>query len=158
MKSRAFISFRYSLLAFLFLDRLFFGDSPVKELSDQIKVIKDDIRYFDTSILDGVDAVFDLAAISNDPAGELGPQKTLDINFRGRARVAQAAKKHGVSRYILASSCSIYGFRDGVLNETSPINPLTTYAKANLTHSGFSNNIELLTICDPPEVSSDRNA
>ena len=59
------------------------------------------------------------------------PQKTLDINYKGRARVARLSKESGVKRYILASSCSIYGFRDGLLSEKSPINPLTTYAKAN---------------------------
>jgi nucleoside-diphosphate-sugar epimerase len=78
-----------------------------------------------------VDAVCDLAALSNDPAGELDPQKTLDINHAARARMAKMAKAHGVSRYVLASSCSIYGFQDHVVDETSPINPLTTYAEAN---------------------------
>ncbi len=113
------------------LDRLFFGTDPVKDIADRITLVKGDVRWFDPSILNGVDAVFDLAALSNDPAGELDPQKTLDINHRGRARVVSLAKKHGVPRYILASSCSIYGFQEGVITEESPINPLTTYAKAN---------------------------
>jgi nucleoside-diphosphate-sugar epimerase len=112
------------------LDRLFFGIDPIKEISDRIKIVKDDIRWFDPSTLDGIDAVLDLAALSNDPSGELDPEKTLEINYRGRARVAQLAKKHGVRRYVLASSCSIYGFKDEILDESSPINPLTTYAKA----------------------------
>lgn len=113
------------------LDRLFFGMDPLKDIADRIKIVKGDVRWFDPSILDGVDAVFDLAALSNDPAGELDPEKTMDINFRGRARVARLAKDRGVSRYVLASSCSVYGFQDGVISEASPINPLTTYAKAN---------------------------
>jgi nucleoside-diphosphate-sugar epimerase len=82
--------------------------------------------------LKGVDAVFYLAALSNDPSGELDPSKTLDINYLGRYRVARLSKEYGVKKYVLASSCSIYGFRDDViLDEVSPPNPLTTYAKAN---------------------------
>ena len=114
------------------LDRFFFGYDSIKDIEDQIKVVKDDVRWFDPSILNGVDAVFDLAALSNDPAGELDPQKTLDINYKGRVRVAKLSKKHGVKRYVLASSCSVYGFQEGILTEQSSVNPLTTYAKANV--------------------------
>jgi len=114
------------------LDRFFFGYDSIKDIEDQIKVVKDDVRWFDPSILNGVDAVFDLAALSNDPAGELDPQKTLDINYKGRVRVAKLSKKHGVKRYVLASSCSVYGFQEGILTEQSDVNPLTTYAKANV--------------------------
>jgi nucleoside-diphosphate-sugar epimerase len=113
------------------LDRFFFGMDSVSDISDRIKIVRGDVRWFDPDILNGVDAVFDLAALSNDPAGELDPQKTLDINYKGRARVADLAKKHGVSRYVLASSCSIYGFQEQLITEDSPVNPLTTYAKAN---------------------------
>lgn len=113
------------------LDRFFFGMESVKEIADKIKVIKDDIRWFEPEVLRGVDAVFDLASLSNDPAGELDPQKTLEINYSGRVRVAQLSKKYGVKNYVLASTCSVYGFQDGLLTEESTLNPLTTYAKAN---------------------------
>ena len=73
----------------------------------------------------------DLVALSNDPLGELEPQKTVDINYLGRLRVAYLSKKVGVKRYILASSCSIYDVQDGMVNEESDINLLTTYASAN---------------------------
>jgi nucleoside-diphosphate-sugar epimerase len=56
----------------------------------------------------------------------------MEVNHLGRVRVAKLAKKMGAERYILPSSCSIYGFQEGVLDEESPVNPLTTYAKANL--------------------------
>jgi len=114
------------------LDRFFFGYDSIRDIEDQIKVVKDDVRWFDPSVLNGVDVVFDLAALSNDPAGELDPQKTLDINYKGRVRVAKLSKKHGVKRYVLASSCSVYGFQEGILTEQSNLNPLTTYAKANV--------------------------
>ncbi|MCK4885336.1 SDR family oxidoreductase, partial [Candidatus Bathyarchaeota archaeon] len=78
------------------------------------------------------DAVFDLAALSNDPSGELEPQKTLEINYKGRVRVANLAKKYGVKKYVFASTCSVYGFQDGIITEDSGLNPLTTYAKASM--------------------------
>ena len=114
------------------LDRFFFGPT-LKHLEGRgdLRLIKGDIRTFPPELLEGVDAVIDLAALSNDPAGELEPEKTISINYRGRARVASLAKEKGVKRYILASSCSIYGFQDGVVDETSSVNPLTTYAEAN---------------------------
>ena len=114
------------------LDRFFFGKEPLADVLDSPKLtlVNDDIRWFEPNILKHVDAVMDLAAISNDPAGELDPNKTIDINFLGRSRVARLTKEYGVKRYILASSCSIYGFQDEILDETSTPRPLTTYAKA----------------------------
>jgi len=119
------------------LDRFFFGPT-LRHLEGraELRVVRGDVRQVPRDLLDGVEAVLDLAALSNDPAGDLDPEKTLDINFRGRARLAALAKSCGVARYILASSCSIYGFQDGVLDETSPTNPLTTYAQANLECEG----------------------
>jgi nucleoside-diphosphate-sugar epimerase len=114
------------------VDRFFFGNT-LKDLQGHngLRLVRGDVRSFDRSLLEGVDAVLDLAALSNDPSGELDPEKTMDINFRGRARVARLAREMGVKRYVLASSCSIYGFQDEVVDERSAVNPLTTYAKAN---------------------------
>jgi len=95
-------------------------------------LIHDDVRWFDPELLNNIDVVIDMAAIANDPAGELNPEWTLAINYEGRVRVAKLAKKHGVRRYILFSSCSVYGFQNEIVNESSRTNPLTTYAKANL--------------------------
>ena len=114
------------------LDRLFFGTDSLKDIADQITVIKDDVRFFNPEILKGIDAVFDLAALSNDPCGELDQEKTLEINYKGRVRVANLAKKYGVKKYVFASTCSVYGFQEGLINEESGLNPLTTYAKASM--------------------------
>lgn len=116
------------------LDRFFFGKEVLSDLegNPKLRVVKDDIRWFDPCILKGVDIVMDLAALSNDPSGELDPAKTFDINYLGRSRVARLSKEYGVKRYILASSCSLYGYQDGVSDESTPPNPLTTYAKANM--------------------------
>ncbi len=94
--------------------------------------ITGDIRYFDPNLLKGHDAVIDLAALSNDPSGDLDPMKTWDINYIGRVRVARLAKKLGVSKYVVSSSCSVYGFIDSIADENTPPNPLTTYAQANV--------------------------
>ena len=56
----------------------------------------------------------------------------MDINYKGRVRVANLAKKHGVKKYVFASTCSVYGFQEGLINEESNLNPLTTYAKASM--------------------------
>lgn len=114
------------------LDRLFFGTDSIKDITGRVDLIKDDIRWFSPEILKDIDAVFDLASLSNDPSGELDPQKTLDINYMGRVRVAKLAKKYGVAKYLLASTCSVYGFQEETLTEESSLNPLTTYAKANV--------------------------
>jgi len=114
------------------LDRLFFGVDPIKDIVGKVDLVKDDVRWFKPEILKGIDAVLDLASLSNDPSGELEPQKTLEINYMGRVRVANLAKKYGVTKYVLASSCSIYGFQEGTITEESDVNPLTTYAKASI--------------------------
>ena len=114
------------------LDRFFFGKETLKDVDGhpRLTLVKDDIRWFDPSLMKGVDAVIDLAALSNDPSGELDPKITMEINYKGRVRVARLAKKHGAEKYIFASTCSVYGFQEGIVNENSPTNPLTTYARS----------------------------
>jgi nucleoside-diphosphate-sugar epimerase len=124
----------YSVIAY---DRFFFGQETLTHLAGNptLTIVKKDIRDAEPADFEGVHAVCDLAALSNDPSGDLDPELTLGINYAGRVRVAQAAKRAGVARYILSSSCSIYGHNeDGAtpLLESGPKKPLTTYAKANL--------------------------
>jgi len=114
------------------LDRFFFGKEKLPQKNHNLSIFEEDIRFFEKEILKDIDAVVDLAALSNDPSGELDPVKTWSINYLGRFRVATLSKLMGVKRYILPSSCSVYGFQDEVVNEQSKTNPLTTYAKANL--------------------------
>jgi len=115
------------------LDRFFFGKNFLlsKEFEGSLQLIQDDIRWFDPKILNNVDVVMDLAALSNDPVGELDPEKTFEINHMGRLRVAKLSKAAGVQQYILASSASIYGQQKQIANEESPVSPLTAYSKAN---------------------------
>ncbi len=116
------------------VDRFFFGDRVFDGLHRPagLTTVREDIRWVEGRRLEGHDAVLDLAALSNDPAGDLDPWKTYEINYLGRARIARLAREARVERYVLASSCSVYGFQPGLLDETMPPAPLTAYARANV--------------------------
>ncbi len=113
------------------LDRFFFG-ATIPE-APGLTLRRADCRFLTVSDFEGADALIDLVAISNDPSGEEFRNETLAINWRARSSAAALAKEAGVRRYVLPSSCSIYGFQDKetVVDETWPTNPLTTYAIAN---------------------------
>ena len=84
-------------------------------------------------VLQGVDAIVHLAAISNDPMGNTFEEVTFDVNFRASVNLAKQAKSAGVKSFIFASSCSMYGLADDTpRKETSPLNPLTAYAKSKV--------------------------
>ena len=102
-----------------------------KQFKGKIELIRDDIRWFEPEILKNVDVVMDLAALSNDPVGDLEPEKTYQINHLGRSRVAKLSKEIGVKQYILASSASVYGQQKDTVDENSEVNPITDYSKAN---------------------------
>jgi nucleoside-diphosphate-sugar epimerase len=110
----------------------FFWSPHLLQPHPNLKLVTADTRSTPENLMSGIDVVIDLAALSNDPIGELKQQLTLDINHTARVRTATRAKKAGVKRYILASSCSVYGFRDTILSETSSLAPVTTYAKASM--------------------------
>ena len=96
------------------------------------KQIKKDIRDVAKNDLDGIDAIIHLAAISNDPLGELDPRLTEEINFKATVRLASFAKEAGVKRFIYSSSQSMYGISktDEELDEdNSEKNPVTVYAR-----------------------------
>ena len=92
-----------------------------------------DIRFFNNEILKKTDAVICLAAISNDPIGNIYEKQTIEINANSYIELAKAAKRAGVKKFIYASSCSVYGKSDAVAkNETSELNPLTAYSKSKI--------------------------
>ncbi|MDH3232377.1 MAG: SDR family oxidoreductase [Alphaproteobacteria bacterium] len=114
------------------VDRYFFGDNLLPD-HPNLTIVREDCRRLPASLLNGVYGVIDLVAISNDPSGELFQDQTWQINHEARVSTARMAKAAGAKRYVLPSSCSIYGFQDAsvIVSETAPTNPLTTYAKAN---------------------------
>ena len=116
------------------IDWLVFGKDVLSHVIGEkgFELVQMDVRSLDPAVLRGVDAVVDMAAIPNDPAGELDPELTMNINYRARERTARLAKKQGIRRYLLISSASVYGRQRGVVDENAVPNPLTTYARANL--------------------------
>jgi nucleoside-diphosphate-sugar epimerase len=117
------------------VDRFFFGKETLAEFvnSKKVKIVQKDIRDLTENDFLGQDAVCDLACLSNDPAGEIDPQLTYSINRDGRIHVAKVAKLAGVRKYIISSSCSVYGTgEESQLSETSKTNPISIYAKSTL--------------------------
>jgi nucleoside-diphosphate-sugar epimerase len=92
-----------------------------------------DVRDIALQHLAGHDCVMHLAAISNDPMGEVDAAATYAINLDASIRIAQLAKNAGVPRYLFAASCSVYGAGEKLdLDEGDPLNPLTSYAKSKI--------------------------
>tara|TARA_B100001057_G_C22790254_1_gene927329 strand:- start:598 stop:1575 length:978 start_codon:yes stop_codon:yes gene_type:complete len=110
---------------------LFKNKKKIKH-NNRLKFIKKDILQIVSDDLKAVDIVCDLNGIPNDPSSELNKKHTWKINFRGREKFAKIAKACGVKRYILNSTCAVYGYNKKIVNENSNTNPLSTYAKANL--------------------------
>ena len=111
------------------LDTCYFQDCSFPQPSGPTEVVTKDIRDVSLEDLANVEAIIHLAALSNDPMGELDADLTLQINFEASARLAQLAKTAGVQRFLFASSCSMYGSStEAIANEDAPFNPLTAYA------------------------------
>ncbi len=92
-----------------------------------------DIRKFPEELLDGVDAVVDLAAISNDPMGNEFEEVTMEVNYRAAVRLAEMCKRNGVKKFVYASSCSMYGeASEFPKKENDGLNPLTAYARSKV--------------------------
>ncbi len=110
----------------------YYADCQIYEFNQPIRQIKKDVREADIRDLEGFDAVIHLAALSNDPLGQLAPFLTEEINFKGTLKLAEYAKEVGVKRFIYASSQSMYGISstDSELDEDDSLkNPITAYAK-----------------------------
>ncbi len=92
-----------------------------------------DVRDTDARLLEGVDCIVHLAAISNDPMGHAFEAVTEEINHRATIRLAKLARAAGVRTFVFASSCSVYGFaEEGARTERSEVNPLTAYARSKV--------------------------
>lgn len=105
-----------------------FGEHPAFPFS-----LRKDVRDVEVADLDGFDAVIHLAALSNDPLGNLNPNLTYEINHQASVKLAKLAKEAGVSRFLFSSSCSTYGAAgDSILTEQADFNPVTPYGHSKV--------------------------
>jgi nucleoside-diphosphate-sugar epimerase len=117
------------------LDRLFFGRQPLAHLENRpgFSIVREDIRHVGVEPFEGVDVVMHLAGISNDPACDLDPRITQEVNVDGTVRVAEQARSAGVTRLIFSSSCSVYGASEGsMVDEQSTRAPVSLYARTKI--------------------------
>jgi nucleoside-diphosphate-sugar epimerase len=115
------------------LDTDLYRRSTFGEWTEPIRTTVGDVRSVEVRDLDGFDAVIHLAALSNDPLGDLNRRLTYDINHRASVELAKKAKAAGVRRFVFASSCSNYGAAgDAPVDETSALNPVTAYGESKV--------------------------
>ena len=116
------------------LDTFFYEGCDLRDEPDGIPAQRLDLRDADPAGLAGHDVVVHLAALSNDPLGDVSPELTKAINFEATVRLARAAKEAGVSRFVFSSSCSMYGASDQerAVDESAPLKPLTAYAESKV--------------------------
>jgi len=111
------------------LDTFFYEDCTFGEDFHRVPALRKDVRDVTLADLQGFDAIVHLAALSNDPLGDLKPEWTYDINHAASVRLAKLAKEAGVQRFLYASSCSMYGAAgEELVTEETPLSPLTAYA------------------------------
>ncbi|MCC7363141.1 MAG: SDR family oxidoreductase [Dehalococcoidia bacterium] len=115
------------------LDSGLYAGCQVGPAPEPVPAFEMDIRDVTADLLHGFDAVIHLAAISNDPLGDLNPECTYDINYRGTVQVARQAREAGVPRFLFSSSCSLYGAHgDDLLDESAAFNPVTPYGESKV--------------------------
>jgi nucleoside-diphosphate-sugar epimerase len=112
------------------LDSFFYEDCSLSADEQRIPALRKDIRDIQPRDLEGFGAVVHLAALCNDPLGDRHPEWTYDINHKASVDLAAMARAAGVSRFLYASSCSMYGAAGAheILTEEAPLRPLTPYA------------------------------
>lgn len=118
------------------LDRMYFGDQGLADIRDRVEVVVADMRTPPAAALDNVEAVVNIAGLSNDPTAEYNPAANYAMNTTASVALARACMQRGVRRYIYASSCSIYDFgildhnQDLILDETASVNPRAAYSSS----------------------------
>ena len=115
------------------LDNGLFSECSFAGGPGEVDSLDIDVRDVAVEHLQGFDAVVHLAALSNDPVGDLNPEATFGINHRATITLAQAAKAAGVERFLFSSSCSLYGAQDDAyVDENAAFNPLTPYGESKI--------------------------
>ena len=116
------------------LDTRFYRGCDFGPEVGEIETVTRDVRELAPAELSGFHAIVHLAALSNDPVGDLDPALTEAINHEATVRLAESAKQVGVERFVFASSCSMYGASgsDDALTEEAPLRPITAYAESKV--------------------------
>jgi nucleoside-diphosphate-sugar epimerase len=115
------------------LDSDLFAPCTFGQNGHEVESFRTDVRDVESEDLAGFDAVIHLAAVCNDPVGDLNPQATYDINHLASVRVAEKAKEAGVPRFLFSSSCSLYGKAgDEMLDESAGFAPVTPYGRSKV--------------------------
>lgn len=118
------------------LDLFLYGEEPVQPFANhpRLEIVKADFRQVDKVVesMQGIDAVVHLGAIVGDPACALNEELTIEVNLIATRIIAEIAKGVGVSRFIFASTCSVYGSSDQLLDERSALNPVSLYARSKI--------------------------
>jgi nucleoside-diphosphate-sugar epimerase len=115
------------------LDTGYFSQCTLVPDTTRVPAVHKDIRSIDRTDLRGFHAVIHLAALSNDPVGNLDAGWTREINYEGSVRLAEYAKAAGVERFLFSSSCIMYGMSEAnVVTEESPLDPRTEYARSKV--------------------------
>lgn len=118
------------------LDALLYGDESIRDLYHRpgFDLIHEDLRNIEAGVraLQYADAVVHLGAIVGDPASSLDEKLTLEINLAATRLIAEAARGFGVQRFVFASTCSVYGASDQLLDERSALNPISLYARTKI--------------------------
>ena len=116
------------------LDTRYFRDAQLGAEPDQsYRSLDKDLRHVEAADLEGFDVVMHLAGLSNDALGQVSSSVTYDINHCATIRLATLAKQAGVTRFLYASSCSVYGRSDAdIVTEESPLDPQTEYARCKM--------------------------
>jgi nucleoside-diphosphate-sugar epimerase len=111
------------------LDRLWWGEEPLAAIRDRIELVQSDVRDVPPETFDSVDAVINLAGLSNDPTAEFDPEANWQMNALATEQLGQACVDRGIHRFIFASSCSLYdGLPPGMHDEETAIEPRGAYA------------------------------
>jgi nucleoside-diphosphate-sugar epimerase len=118
------------------LDVLMFGDEPIRHLLDHpaLELIRADFCEVNEVVraMVDVDAVVHLGAIVGDPACDVDPRRTIDTNVLATRVLADVSQTAGVKRFVFASTCSVYGAKDGILDEESELSPVSLYARSKI--------------------------